>query len=90
MQSNTQVIKALSNKTRLHIIKCIGNKPKDVTEIISNCGLAQSAVSQHLFKLKNAGIITAQKQGKHVFYVLKSPTALKIANLVDTLEKEIK
>ncbi len=77
-----EIIKALCNPVRLKIIKCLSEKNKTVSEIISNCGLAQSAVSQHLVKLKNAGLVDDVKIGREVTYSLKNKELTKISDLI--------
>lgn len=80
---------ALGNPIRSKLIICLSQKPKNVTELINNCGLAQSAVSQHLTKLKNSGVVEAKKNGKEVFYSLRYKKAADIAKLMMSLEKEV-
>ncbi|MCS6956628.1 MAG: metalloregulator ArsR/SmtB family transcription factor [Patescibacteria group bacterium] len=56
--------------TRLKLLTCLKQKPKNVTNLIKNCGLSQSAVSQHLSKLKLFKLVVCQKKGKEVYYKL--------------------
>ena len=79
---NDKVIKALCNPIRLKIIKCISSKEKSVSELIDTCGLAQSAVSQYLTKLKNAGLVEDKKVGREVLYSLTDKEVSKISNLI--------
>lgn len=67
---------------------CLAAKPKNVTELIGNCGLSQSAVSQHLVKLKLSGLVETRKEGKEVYYSLKSKKAAEIGKKLLILEKE--
>lgn len=85
---NENIIKALCNPTRLKIIQCLSKKDKTVTELISNCELAQSAVSQHLTKLKDAGIVKDHKEGREVYYSLLNKELSKISNILLNLSKE--
>lgn len=83
------VIKALCNPVRLNIICCLDYyKGKTVKELITVCGLSQSAVSQHLLKLKKAGIVTSQKNGRLVIYSLTNKKFLKASKLILNLSKE--
>jgi DNA-binding transcriptional ArsR family regulator len=74
------IYSAFGNKIRAKLILCLGSKSKNVTDLIGNCGLAQSAVSQHLSKLKKSGIVEAKKEGKAVYYSLKYKKAADIVN----------
>jgi len=74
------IVSAFSNPVRLKILCCLSKGKKNVHELIGNCGLAQSAVSQHLIKLKNAGLVKDEKEGKYVYYSLIHPKAGHIAH----------
>ena len=79
MKKSPLVLRAFSSLARIKILFCLKNKEKNVGELIKNCGLSQSAVSQHLKKLKNFGLVSCQKQGKEVYYKLTKKTAAEIA-----------
>ncbi len=64
--------KALSNPKRLAILKLIQNSEKTVSDIVERLHLRQANVSQHLMLLKEAGIISMRRKGKHVYYHLKN------------------
>lgn len=85
---NDQKVKALCNTTRLGIISCLGTKQKTVSELIANCMLSQSAVSQHLTKLKNAGLVTTNRNGREIYYSLTDNQLSKISKLLLNLFKE--
>lgn len=80
---------AIGNQVRAKLLLCLEKKPKTVTELIGNCGLAQSAVSQHLFKLRQSGLIAATKKGPYVTYSLKYKKAAQISRLLANLNQEI-
>ena len=81
---------AFGNKVRAKLIACLQDKPKSVSELIQTCGLAQSAVSQHLSKLKESGLVQTNKEGTVVWYSLKYKKAADISALLMSLEKELK
>lgn len=83
------VLGALSNPTRLKLLRCLSKGKKNVAELIGTCGLAQSAVSQHLTKLKNAGLISDEKQGKFVYYSLVYPKVTILAQQIEKFIKEV-
>jgi DNA-binding transcriptional ArsR family regulator len=83
------VYAALGNPVRAKLILCLAKKPKSVSELICTCGMAQSAVSQHLAKLKRAGLVVATKDGKTVWYSLKTEKAADICRLLTSLEREV-
>lgn len=83
------VYSAFGNSVRVKLILCLSRGHKNVTELISTCGLSQSAVSQHLTKLREAGIVDAKKEGKEVWYSLTYKKAAEISRLLLSLEQEV-
>jgi len=83
-------ISSFANKTRLKLLMCLGQGDKNVTELIKICGLSQSAVSQHLEKLRKARLIFGRKNGKEIVYKLTNTRSAEIAKNLLQLEKEVK
>lgn len=83
------ILKTIANQTRIQLILCLSSGSKNVTQLISNCGLAQSAVSQHLCKLKKAGLVRTNKNGKEVFYSLKNPKTADLGRSIIKFIKEV-
>lgn len=79
MKKNPYILRAFSSLPRIKILLCLKEKEKNVGELIKNCGLSQSAVSQHLKKLKNWGLVSCYKQGKEVYYKLNKKNVAEIA-----------
>jgi ArsR family transcriptional regulator, virulence genes transcriptional regulator len=77
------------NRVRTRLLLCLAKKPKNVSELIATCGLSQSAVSQHLNKLRQSGLLETKKEGKEVWYSLKYKKAADISVLLISLEKEV-
>jgi len=75
------ICKAFSNEQRIRLLCCL-SKPKSVTELREHCTLAQSAVSQHLKVLRDAGLVTATRDGKEIIYQVKNKHVTQIANLL--------
>ena len=74
----TAKLRAFGSIPRLKILMCLGKEPKNVSQLIGNCGLTQSAVSQHLAKLKTAGLLQCDCKGRERIYSL---TDKKIAEI---------
>ena len=84
------VFKALADQNRLKILNdlCSKDCPCNVGEVACCCTVDLSVVSRHLSVLKNAGIISANKQGKQVFYhVNRMETAALLRSMADQIEK---
>lgn len=84
------VIDAIANPIRLQLILCLGNKEKTVQELIDKCTLSQSAVSQHLMKLKQAKLVKDRKEGRFAYYSVTHTSSIKIAKDMQELAKKVK
>ncbi|NTW49163.1 MAG: winged helix-turn-helix transcriptional regulator [Chlorobiales bacterium] len=83
-----KIFKALADGNRLRILKMLEVRPLCVCEITDVLGLATSTVSKHLSILRDAGLITDDKQGKWVNYSLNSPTGeAYLKELLPLMEK---
>jgi len=63
------VMRTLADPTRRAVFERIVQSDEiSVVELTRGSGVTQSAVSQHLRSLKQAGLITDRAQGRNVFY----------------------
>lgn len=62
--------KALADKTRLRILALLKEEDLCVGELVSILGITQPAVSQHVRKLRLAGLVKERRQGQWVYYSL--------------------
>lgn len=74
------LMKALSNENRLMILCQIGEGERQVAEM--QVGLSQSALSQHLARLRQDGLVSARRSGTAVFYRIADPAALKVIGVL--------
>ena len=63
-------LKALSSPSRLRIIRLLGDRHYCVNALTARLAISQPAVSQHLAVLKDAGLVTDERCGTTVHYVL--------------------
>ncbi|WP_150276018.1 ArsR/SmtB family transcription factor [Paenibacillus tepidiphilus] len=69
-----ELLKALSHPVRLCIVRGLMRKKKCNVSYMQEClDLPQSTVSQHLQKLRSAGIVATERNGLEVNYVLADP-----------------
>lgn len=74
---------ALGNLNRLSIAEYLADrKDANVTQIIEGIGghMSQPAISQHLAKMRKAGIVEFEKNKRWVYYRL-TPLARKLLNV---------
>jgi len=75
-------LKAIAHPARLTILCFLQDKEATVNEIVDLTLMSQSAVSQHLAKMKAFGVLKDRRDGNRVFYSL---TDENFAGLVNAL-----
>ena len=68
----TEVFKALSDPTRLRLVKLLGEHEGAlcVNALAGRLDVSQSAVSQHLRVLRQTGLVKSERRGSSVHYLL--------------------
>jgi ArsR family transcriptional regulator len=87
MQEVLNLFKALSEETRLRILKLLENGELCVCDIVAALDTIQPKVSFHLNTLKEAGLITDRKQGKWVHYKINDSDIFRRLLLLSALER---
>ena len=70
LRSFVKVMKALSDPSRVKIVKMLEGGEMCVCELREALGLAQPTVSKHLRVLEEAGVVASRKEGLWVNYRL--------------------
>jgi DNA-binding transcriptional ArsR family regulator len=80
----TNVLRAIGNSKRLRILNELADgKERSVSElesIIAN--LSQSALSQHLGRLRRANIVRTRRQSQTIYYSIDDTDVLRILRLL--------
>lgn len=79
-EEKSEKLKALAHPHRLCIVKGLMDKKCNVTNIQECLGLPQSTVSQHVGKLKAAGIIRGERYGLEICYSVVDEEVIEIVN----------
>jgi ArsR family transcriptional regulator len=86
MQANAgeaaEVLRMLSSEARLMVLCQLGTGEKSVGEINALVGLSQSALSQHLAKLRREGLVATRREAQTIYYRI---TDERVSRLVVTL-----
>jgi ArsR family transcriptional regulator, arsenate/arsenite/antimonite-responsive transcriptional repressor len=93
MKPFLKVMKALSDPSRVKIMKMLQKRSMCVCEIQTALQVAQSTASKHLQLLEDAGLIVSKKEGLWVYYAVadgqETPYAASlIGNLKHWLDNE--
>ena len=73
-----RLLTALANKHRLAILCELIEGERSVGALVKAVGLTQSALSQHLAKLRTAGIVATRRDAQTIYYRLASAAAGRI------------
>lgn len=76
------ILKQLSNPYRLMILCCLSDNELTVGDLNQRIDLSQSALSQHLAKLRESNIVTTRRESQTIFYRIANP---KIEELLRVL-----
>ena len=85
-EERAALLKALSNPVRLQIVhSLLRTGCHNVSCMERGTGMSQSCISQHLQKLRSAGVVTAERSGNEVYYRAASP---EVGRLIAALMEE--
>ncbi len=68
MKKISEMLKILSDPTRLKILQFLHDGERCVSEIIEEVGSSQANISKHLSLLTQALLVRSEKRGLQVFY----------------------
>ena len=75
-------LKALANDQRLLVLCCLIDGALSVGEINERVPLSQSALSQHLGVLREAGLVSTVRESQTIFYSLAQGPTIKIMKIL--------
>ncbi|TWI60044.1 ArsR/SmtB family transcription factor [Halalkalibacter nanhaiisediminis] len=70
LEKASMVLKLLGDKTRLSMLKLLQKNECCVCEFVAIFNISQSAISQHLRKLRDVGLVRENRKGQWIFYSL--------------------
>lgn len=77
-----RLLAALANERRLAVLCALVEGEHSVGDLVKAVGVTQSALSQHLAKLRSAGIVATRRDAQTIYYRLASDAA---GNVMKTL-----
>jgi ArsR family transcriptional regulator, arsenate/arsenite/antimonite-responsive transcriptional repressor len=89
----TTVLKLLGDKTRLNIMALLETNDCCVCELVEIFHVSQPAISSHLRKLKDAGLVKETRKAQWIFYSMNKEHELYslikniLAHIPDQIEK---
>ncbi|HEX9625877.1 MAG TPA: metalloregulator ArsR/SmtB family transcription factor [Acidiferrobacterales bacterium] len=85
-----RIAKALSSPNRLELLDFLAQGERNVESLAAASSLSVANTSQHLQQLRQAGLVSARKQGQQVYYQLASEEVVELLiALRQTAERQI-
>ncbi len=84
-QQVAAILKQLSNPYRLMILCCLSDNELTVGDLNQKIELSQSALSQHLAKLRESEIVATRRESQTIYYRISNE---KIESLLKVLQEK--
>ena len=82
MRKIANIFRALSDDTRLRVIKLLQERELCVCELMQVLAMSQPRISRHMSVLKNAGLVGDRREGKWVYYSLRNEAQGKETKII--------
>ncbi len=79
------ILQALGNGKRLAMMQLLRERELSVGRLAELVDLSQSAVSQHLGKLRKMGLVETRRERQTVFYTCSSGSILDLLEAIDRI-----
>ena len=89
IEIQAKLFRGFSDPSRLSILESLRDRAVTVSEIVVATGLSQPNVSNHLACLRDCGLVTAEQQGRFVYYKLSDKRVGQLLNLADELLADV-
>lgn len=88
LQQLSDVFKLLGDRTRLQLVALVKERELCVCELAELLATSQPNISQHIRKLKDAGVIQESRKGKWVYYSLAKAHSEELQALLPLLPSQ--
>lgn len=78
MLAAVETLKMLADETRLRIVWALLHGEHSVGDLAEHVGAKPAAVSQHLAKLRLAGLVRTRREGVRIFYAAHNDHILQL------------
>ena len=80
-----RLLRALSNENRLMLLCLLFEGERTVGELNESLPLSQSALSQHLAKMREEGVLATRREAQTVFYRIADANAARLLALLKSM-----
>ncbi|WP_420360876.1 ArsR/SmtB family transcription factor [Agrobacterium rubi] len=88
INSAATLLSAIENPKRLAILRILVEGEMPVGHLAETVGLSQSALSQHLAKLRNANVVQTRRDAQTIYYFSRSEPVRQILAALDEIFSE--
>src|SRR6266436_804307 len=82
LRSAAATFSLLGSAPRLHLAWLLAHERFDVGTLAQRVGLSIPTTSQHLAKLRLAGVVSARREGRHTYYSIEDPHVLTMLDQI--------
>lgn len=79
------MMRALSHEARLMVLCELVEGERMAGELVASSGLSQSALSQHLAKLREEGLVATRREGQTIYYRIGDGRAEEILSVLHNI-----
>ncbi|MGT2742746.1 ArsR/SmtB family transcription factor [Streptococcus plurextorum] len=83
-----RIAKALSSEKRLEILHRLIHGPKTVEQLTRMTDMTTANTSRHLQVLKEASLVTIERDGKYIWYSISTPTVETLLSAIHSISEE--
>jgi len=80
-----RLLKLLASEQRLLLLCRLLEGEASVGDLAGHAGLAQSAASQHLAKMRAEGLVATRREAQTIYYRLDNPAAMQVLGILQRL-----
>ncbi|HMK23613.1 MAG TPA: metalloregulator ArsR/SmtB family transcription factor [Terriglobales bacterium] len=85
--TTSDAFNAIAETRRRQILELLATQERGVNDIVASLQLEQPSVSKHLRVLRDVGLVTVRRNGRHMFYRTNAPAIRPLYEWTKTFEK---
>ncbi len=78
-------LQVVAEPRRRAILHVVWNEPVSVSDVAAGVGVSVAAASQHLARLRDAGLVTVRREGKRRLYAADRDALAEFAPLLESM-----
>jgi ArsR family transcriptional regulator, virulence genes transcriptional regulator len=79
------LLEMMSSPARIGVLQRVTEREWDVNSLVKDLSMSQSALSQHLCKLRGAGMVSTRRAAQQIFYSSNSPAVIAMLQTLESL-----